>query len=182
MKNRKKIVVLILAISVMLFTLCACGQPKNRQQNDGEGKLISLYSAYDDGLVSDNDVLEIAYRWHDGKEYVAGKGFVDTDYSYPALTDVLDKKTEEAEVEKYKMIVEEKMGKTIREAEESEGVAISFEVKYLGKYNGKDVCGVSTIVKLNGDGNIIVSPSTETIAGTAFHFGLGGRQGIYMWK
>lgn len=179
MRNTKKIMALLLAVSVLLLTLCACGEPNDNQP---KGELVSLSAAYADGLISDSDVLEIAYRWHDRKEYVAGKGFVDTDYSYPALTDVLDKKTEEAVVEKYKMIVEEKMGKTIREAEESEGVAISFEVKYLGKYNGKDVCGVSTIVNLNGDGNIIVYSSTETIAGTSFHYNFGGRQGIFMWN
>lgn len=134
MRKIKEMIGVCLLIGIATICICACGEDDPPKQNGPDFALIQQCLA--DGLLTSDDIKDIAYRWHGNKECVDGK-LVETDY--------LPKTAFGSE------LTDEEKGKIEKEYKEYAKKNLSYdsenelEINCFGTYNGYAVVHISEV-------------------------------------
>lgn len=135
------------------------------------GTIYSLEYAYEQGFLSAEDIKSIGYYHHDGRLYVEGEGFKETDYQPIAKTpNEIDLKTQE----KIKQTCVDYIYSAGVPFAKKENVVIG---NYYGIYNGY----VAMMIRFNIELAIIGPGGIAMIADTVFYY-VDNTKRIMLWK
>ena len=165
MKRLGKIVSICLLIGITTVFFCACGEDDPPKQNGPDFALIQQCLIA--GLLTSDDIKDIAYRWHGNKECVDGK---------PVETDYLPKTAFGSE------LTDEEKAKIEKEYREYAKKNLSYdsenelEIDCFGTYNGYAVVHISEV----GTSYLQIS-STTKIGDVQFLFPNSNNL-LFVWK
>lgn len=134
MRKIKEMICVCLLIGIATTCICACGDDEPPKQNGPEFVLIQ--QCFADGLLTADDIRDIAYRWHGSKECVDGK---------PVETDYLPKTAFGSELtDEEKVKIKQAYSEYTKESLSYES-ANELEIEYFGTYNGYAVVHISEV-------------------------------------
>ena len=145
MKRVKVVCIALILVIVIVFGIVCC--------NVGMGKLYTLQEAYDNGWLSQTDIMSIAYYYHGGRRH--NEEIISEDYEpIPKTPEVLSKRTESK--------IKRAAAKEYREKYDIENAAADgFTItEYYGTYSG--CIAVITDDIYSGYAGVVW---TETVAG-----------------
>ena len=157
----KKLICLLLTLLMSVGCLCACRDDKN----EPPGEFYSLEKAYEKGLITKNDLMNIAYYQNGNKLFEEVENFTPS----PKNPETLSEETENAIKETLVYITNQNNSNT-------KATKNDFKIfKYYGTYNDIVVIMISSIYA-----NYMTVVSYENIDGITLYY--GDSNGITIWK